>query len=138
MAETSVSEIIIWSSPLVGALALYLAHDAYTTLKEEIKEVKSRQYHTREEQAEHRAETRALADNVNRMMSTLEATGQTVQALDRRSGDTNEMSIYMKGLEKKLSEHDANYGKVILILKKVISILRPPQKPPPPQGGVPS
>ena len=130
--STSVSEVIIWLSPLVGGLAIYLLHDAYSAIKDELKELKTKQYLTREEQAEHRAETRALLDNVNRLANSLDATSQVVSSLDKRSGDTREMSIYMKTLENKLNTHDANYGKVILILEKVISILKP-KKPQPPR-----
>lgn len=130
-SEIAVSDIIIWGSPIVGAFALYLAHDAYSEIKDQLKDLRERQVRTREDIAEVKASVNSVGDAVNAVSKVATATAETMQKLDTRSGNTREMEIFVKQMERKLSEHEANYGKVILILKKVVAILRPknPQEP---------
>ena len=125
MDKVSISDIIIWASPLVGALALYLAHDAFTSVKEDLKELRERQIKTREDISDIRADVKVANDSVNVISRNVDAAVSTVKEIDRRSGDTKEVQMFMRTIDNKMSLHDANYGKVILILKKVVTILRP-------------
>lgn len=129
--STSVSEIIIWLSPLVGGLALYLAHDAYSEIKSELKDLRERQTRTREDLSDIRADVKTVNDSVNVISRNVDAAVVTVKEIDQRAGDTREVQMFMRTIENKMSTHDANYGKVILILKKVVAILRPKTQEPP-------
>jgi hypothetical protein len=123
--STSITDLIVWASPLVGALALYLAHDAFTSVKEDLKDLRERQVKTREDMAELRSETRAVGDAVRLVNQTIDATSESVRRLDDRSGNTKEMAIFIREMKNKLKEHDENYGKVLMVLKKVVTILKP-------------
>lgn len=132
MADTdTVSKIIIWASPFALTGILYLAHDAYQTVKAELKKLDSRTYNMREQQIKDGAKLGVLDDGLKALSENLADVSQVAKGIDRRSGDTKEMALYMKTVETKLNEHDANYGKVILILKKLISILVPQKRQPP-------
>lgn len=128
---TPIADIIVWFSPLVGGLALYLAHDAFSSIKEELKDLRERQVKTREDLSDLKVETRSVGDAVIAVKKELEANTETTKRLDARSGDTREMTLFMRTIEGKLSQHEANYGKVILILKRVVAILRPKNQEPP-------
>lgn len=125
MESTTISEVIIWFSPLVGALALYLAHEAFSSIKEDIKDLRERQVRTREDIAEVKATVSSVGDAVRSVSQTVDASSESVRRLDDRSGNTKEMTIFVREIKNKLKEHDENYGKVLLVLKKVVTILRP-------------
>lgn len=134
MEKASFSDFIVWASPAAFGLALYLAHEAFSTVKAELKDLRERQSKTREDLSEIRADVRSVADSVNSVKSISDASATTISRLDIRSGDTREMTMFMRTIENKLSIHEANYGKVILILKKVVTILRPKTPQDPTQG----
>ena len=132
--STSISDVIIWASPLVGGLALYLAHDAFTSVKDDLKELRERQVKTREDLADLRADVKVANDSINAISRNVDAAVSSVKAVDQRSGDTREVQMFMRTLENKMSVSETNYGKVILILKKVVTILRPKMTQDPTQG----
>jgi len=132
--STSISDVIIWASPLVGGLALYLAHDAFTSVKEDLKELRERQSKTREDLSDLRADVKVANDSINAISRNVDAAVSSVKAVDQRSGDTREVQMFMRTLENKMAVSETNYGKVILILKKVVTILRPKTPQDPTQG----
>lgn len=124
---SGVSEIIIWLSPLLGGLTLYLLHDAFSTLKDDIKDLRDRQVRTREDISTLSADTRVVGDKVGSVEKSVDNVVIAIRDIDSRSGNTKEMGVFLKGMEARLSTHEANYGKVILILQKLAG-RNPPQK----------
>jgi len=132
MAEsTSVADVIIWSSPAVFGFALYLAHDAYKSIKEDVKELKDRQVQTRNEAYKIGIDVKALGDSVAKAQRGIDANSETTKKL---VFETQELTHFMSAVEKRLEVSEENYGKVIMVLKKVISILRPSVPKDPKQG----
>jgi hypothetical protein len=58
---------------------------------------------------------------------SVEIVTNSIRNLDNKSGDTKELSLYFRTMENKLSEYNANYGKVILILQKMLAKSPPPK-----------
>jgi len=95
--------------------------------------LRDRQVRTREDMAEIKSSVSSVGDHVRSVSQTLDATADSVRRIDDRSGNTKEMQIFVREIKNKLKEHEDNYGKVILVLKKVVAILHSKNQPPPQQ-----
>lgn len=124
-----ISEVIIWVAPLVGGLVIWLLHEAYGSFKEDIKDLKDRQLKTREEIAELKSDVRMTSNKVSDVDKSVDIVTASIKHLDGKSGDTRELSLYFRTMENKLNEYNANYGKVILILQKLVAKNLPPKDP---------
>jgi len=120
--STTVADLIVWSSPAAFGLALYLAHDAFSSIKSDIKELKERQVKTRDETFRITTTSKAISDSVALVQRGVDASLETTRRL---SVETQELKGFIQSVERRMVTHDENYGKVILILRKVVTILRP-------------
>lgn len=134
MSEITASELIVWASPAAFGLAVYLAHDAYTSIKDDIKELKDSQRKTRDEVSEVKRITDTQSLYLKDVGDSVKAQNPVIRGIDARLIDTRELRGKISEVENKLTVQEENHGKIILVLKKVIEILRP--KPPqgPPRG----
>lgn len=128
MEKVSFADFIIWTSPAAFALALYLAHDAFTSVKEEIKSLRDRQNNLRDEIVEMKSQLGNVGEIARSTKIVVDSNSSAIQKIESRS---ESLDGFIKNIDRKIIEHDENYGKVILILKKVIERLqnKNPQKP---------
>jgi hypothetical protein len=122
-----ISEVIIWVAPIIGGLAIWLMHEAYVSIKEDIKDIKDRQIKTRDELADVKSDVRMASSRIGDVDKSVEIVTNSIRNLDNKSGDTKELSLYFRTMENKLNEYNANYGKVILILQKMLAKNLPPK-----------
>lgn len=115
-----ISEVIIWVAPIIGGFTLWLMHEAYGSIKDDIKDLKDRQMKTREELADVKSDVRMTSNKVMDVDKSVEVVTNSIKNIDGKTGDTKELSLYFRTMENKLNEYNANYGKVILILQKML------------------
>ncbi len=124
-----ISEVIIWVAPLVGGLAIWLLHEAYVSIKDDIKDVKDRLLKARDELADVKSDVRMASSKIGDVDKSVEIVTNSLKNLDGKTGDTRELSLYLRTMENKLNEYNANYGKVIIILQKMLAKNLPPKDP---------
>lgn len=116
---SSVTEIIIWASPCIAGLCIWLIHEAYQSIQSDIKELKDRQIKTREDMADIKADIKMTSNKITDVNKSVDIAINSVKNLDSKTGDTKELSLFLRTMENRLTSHEANYGKVILILQKL-------------------
>jgi peptidoglycan hydrolase CwlO-like protein len=122
---STITEIIIWTSPVVLAIACFFAKEVYDSFKGDIGDLKKSNSHFRTEQARFQVTLTNIDTKVEKLDKKVEVLTTTTSNLDRRTGDTKDLTLSIKTLETKLNEHESNYGKVILLLKKISAKLWP-------------
>ena len=122
MDSPTFSDFIIWTSPAAFALAIYLAHDAFSSVKDEIKTMREKQNSMREELVEIKSTARSAADGAHLGINAMNVQQDAIKRVEIK---LESIESFTKTIEKKISDHDENYGKVILILKKVVATLKP-------------
>jgi len=128
--KTTIAEIIIWAFPVVAGLALWGMRELYASIKSDLKSVKESQYNTNKKLDRVDARLDVVDAKLVNQSTDLMAVKFTAHQIDQRTGNTREMVESMKHIETKLREQQTEYGKIILVLKKVIQIIRPKSNPP--------
>lgn len=123
-----ITELIIWSSPIVLGLCIWLFKELYDSFKGDLGDLKKSNAAIRTEQATFKVTLTNIDAKVEKLDKKVDTLSGITNALDKRSGDTVTLTTSIKTLERKLDEHESNYGKVIILLKKVTEKLWPSSK----------
>lgn len=111
--SVSAQELIVWTSPAAFALALYLAHEAYSSIKDDIKDLQDKQESFIEKLSESKSEIKIVG----------QWTKDQCKKIDAVLSGTKETKDFIGKIEARVALGETNYGRVILILKRIISIL---------------
>jgi hypothetical protein len=120
-----VSDIIIWSSPAVFGLALYLAHDAFAGIKEDLKDLKDRQLKTRDDLADLKIQTMGLAGSIMSSHENLKSLTDSVKSVDHKMGKVESFESHLGLVNDRLAKTEENNGRIIMVMNKIISIVMP-------------
>jgi len=125
---STISEVIIWISPLIAAVALWLFHELYNALKVDINDIKSKQNKTRDDVADLKSDIRLAYSKIENVDKSVNMLITITKVIDEKTGNTKEMTESFRDVQSKISAYNSNYGKVILILQRLVD----QKKNPPP------
>ena len=117
------TELIIWASPFLFAGFCWLAHEVYSSFKGDVSDLKKQSHTILKRQERHEVKIDTLDQKTSTICKSIDAVKFTVHELDKRTGDTVDLTRSMRELEKKLEVHEANYGKIMIVLKRVVTII---------------
>lgn len=92
-------------------------------MKGDLTDLKKSSYVTNSRLEKHETKIDNIDHKVTGLCKTITDVQKTTHEIDKRTGNTVEMTHAMQDLQNKLSEHEANYGKIMIILKKVVHIV---------------
>lgn len=119
------AEMVIWISPLAFGLVIYLLRDIYTDVKLDLRWLRENIYRAREDLADQKAQIKMLNDSVLTTNKTISALSDSVRIIEIKTVDTANLNADVKQIEKQMYDLRSGYGKILLILQKVVTIIRP-------------
>jgi cell division protein YceG involved in septum cleavage len=114
-----ITEIIIWSSPIVAAGFLWLFLDAYKEIKDDVKDLKTSNSNIRTDVAKLAVQQKNTDDKVMTVGKAVERVQTMVHEIDKQQIGKRELEVTMnavKQIESRMNDSDTKYGQILLIL----------------------
>lgn len=111
-----ITEIIIWTSPIIAGGFLWLFIDAYQEVKGDVKDLKNSNANIRTDIAKQGVQITSLDTKVSGVCKTVETVRAAVHEIDKRTSGVTELNGTVKNLTARVDESDRKYGQILMIL----------------------
>lgn len=96
-------------------------HESYQNIKDDIKELQTKQTKLKESIGDLIVETKLTSGKITDLDKNQSILLNYTKNLDGKTGDTSELNANVQILKEKIQQNDISYGKVILILKELVA-----------------
>lgn len=113
------TDLIVWASPFAFGFIVWLTHELYKGLKEDVAQVKTSNSNIRTDIAKHSVKIDTLDQKVTTICQSVETLKKMTHEIDKQQFGKDELQMTtqaVKQIESRMNEADKKYGTILMIL----------------------
>jgi len=123
-----ITQIIIWTSPVMFGVTVWLVKDYLDDLKSELKTTGSKVSNVHAKQIEDRVILRNVEKKVDEQGVVINSILITGNKIDQKTLDYSSLEKTVNNIDQRLKDQELSHGRILVVLKKVIEVISPNKK----------
>jgi hypothetical protein len=115
----TMTDVIVWASPIAFGFIVWLTHELYKGLKEDVSDVKKSNSNIRTDIAKQGVKIESLDQKITTVCASVETLKHMTHKLDKEQVGKPELELTMqavKQIESRMNDSDKKYGTILMIL----------------------